>query len=64
MIVVRRTFYFCSIFAKNIDGDYMLEAILRVQILYVSSKYNVGSQIQISQKRNVRVRTNAIMTYF
>ena len=37
MIVVRRTFDFCSSFAENIDGGYALEAILRVHTLYVSS---------------------------
>ena len=42
MIVVTRKFYFCSIFAKNIDDDgYTLEAILRVYTLYVSSKKKI-----------------------
>ena len=37
MMVVRRKFDFCTIFAKNIDGGYTLELILRVRRLYVSS---------------------------
>ena len=38
MMVVRRKSDFCFIFAKNRDGGHMLDAILRIHTLFVSSK--------------------------
>ena len=52
MMVVRRKFDFCSIFAKNIDGGYTLELILRVRRLYVSS----NNQKKKQQKRPTMYR--------
>ena len=54
MMVVRRKFDFCSIFAKNIDGGYTLELILRVRRLYVSSNNQKKIKNKIKKKKKKR----------
>ena len=71
MIVAKRKFDFCSIFAKNIHGGHTLEANLRVS-LYVSSKNKMKKKKKLSTRAppvllynmGSKVHGHNVMTHF